>query len=206
MMESIHFTLPTYWEVLHFLSELDVKFVVSVIVSFCLGFLVRRFLDGRLMKEMTYQIEDLRMRLRGAMNLVAARRRSIDEIPVSFEEAPRESISQPTIKDIDMAKSQHTEGGMKPTDSREMHPKAMRRIVLITKVLGAEEVGISLQTPLLGYEKAPPVVSQPYQVELEGGRLLTTSVVNKISDEYVHTHNSLYKVEALEALFEQGDD
>jgi hypothetical protein len=195
MLETVDFIVPSYWEVLDLLSGSGVKFVVYIIVSFWLGFLLERFFCWKLMKEMGTEIDEMRQRFVGAKNLVAARVMPVKEFPVSHQEASPESLSRLPIQDIDTRSVPHTERWMESTRVTQMHHNTKHRIVLITKVLGPNKLGIRPQTSLLGFEKAPPVVGKPYQVSLEVGPLLTTSVVHKISDEYIQTDNSLYKVQ-----------
>jgi len=75
---------------------------------------------------------------------------------------------------------------------------AKHRKVVVTKLIGSRDKVPRLQTALEGIEIAPPVVGKCYKVKLDGGHLfLRTSLVSKISDGYIHTRNSVYKVEVL---------
>jgi len=199
MMKTIDLTWPSYSEVLHFLSESDVKSVLFIILCFCLGFLLRRLLSRKTMKEISYEIEEMRTRLKGAVSLLATMGIPIDEIPVSFKGALPESESRHAIKDIDITRGKAAQRTGESEDLRNMHEARQRR-VCITKLIGEEDNGITLQAPICGFEGSRPGVGEPYQIVLEDGDNLVTSVVVKISDEYVHTRNSLYKVEVLEVL------
>jgi len=81
------------------------------------------------------------------------------------------------------------------------------RKVVVTKLIGSKDKVPRLQTALAGIEMAPPVVGKCYEVKLNDGHLfLRTSLLSKISDGYIHTRNSVYKVKVLNrgGEFNQG--
>jgi hypothetical protein len=214
-METINFIIPTYLEVRDSLSHLDSQFIAFALVAFCLGYLLmRRVRDKKLMNGMREEAEELRARVQGAEGLLAKinayelrEEIHVVEAEVAKRNASQPIISYPEMEDTDIADGPDTLEEVEPGDLWEMYHKPEHRKVVLTKLVGSEYAGTPLQSPELGFEILPAVVGKPYLVELERGGLLRTSVVTKISDGYIHTHNSLYKVEVLneEREFSQED-
>jgi hypothetical protein len=202
MMENIDFILPTYWQIQDALSRFDLELNGMTFVAFCLGFLLGRVLEKKLRNDMRQEIEALRKRMRGAEDLLTeekppelGKEKLAVEGEISHEDALRHSITRRDIKDGHITDEQDIFEGLEPAGLWEIYFKSKHHKVVITKLVGPEPAGETLQTPLSGYELAPPDVGERYQVVLDDGRLLRTSVVTKISNGYIHTHNSLYKVE-----------
>ena len=203
-METIDFIIPTYLEIRDSLSQLDFQLIAFALVAFCLGYLVRRLRRKRLINDMQEGLEELRKRVQGAEGLLASTEPlelreeiRVFEAKVANENASHAIISYQEMEDTDISDGPDALEEVEAVDLWEMHHKPKHRKVVLTKVVGSEHTGTRLHSSELGFEILPAVVGKPYLVELEGGGLLRTSVVRKISDGYIHTHNSLYKVEEL---------
>jgi hypothetical protein len=192
-MEPVHFVLPAYWEISEWLNNLDLILILSPMIAFCLGFFCRLFLDKRAMREMRQEIADLKVRVLGAENLLSGQTKQDWQVVETVDDtSDQECTAIPegrpvnqTLADTDL------------TQAKEVLPQTPRKRVCVTKVVGKDSFAAKLQTPLLGFEKAPPVVGERYQVVLQDGNVLNTSEVIKISNEYIHTVNSLYKIETV---------
>lgn len=200
-METIDFIVPTYWEVWDVLSRLDLRFIVSGVVVFCVGFVLRRILGGRLMSKKREEIQELRKRLQGAERVLEGEKRPEPEEDIgngSMDEVVSlETVNHREIEDHDIIEDSGTSEGVEPAELWEMYHKAEHRKVIVTKVIGPRNSGPTFRTPLSGIEVAPPVVGKPYQVQLKEGTLLRTTVVTKLSKGHIQTENSVYRVEVL---------
>ena len=198
-METIDFIVPTYWEVWDVLSRLDLRFIVSGVVVFCVGFVLRRILGGRLMSKKREEIQELRKRLQGAERVLEGEKRPEPEEDIgngSMDEVVSlETVNHREIEDHDIIEDSGTSEGVEPAELWEMYHRPEHRRVVITRLSGPKNAGARLHIPLSGIEIAPPVVGKCYKVELDDGRLLRTPPLTEISNRYICTHNSLYKIE-----------
>jgi hypothetical protein len=176
-----------------------------LVPPFIAGFLVCQLLYRKSFKKLRNKTEELNILLRWMERQLDEQGRqiwqemepshkAIDSLPETIQE----TFGLLEMMDTDVSPGRDSQETIELLDSESFAYAAHKRKVLITRMIGSDTLALKAQASISAIELTPALIGAPYRAVLQDGICLKTSAVVKISNRYIQTLNSVYKIEAVE--------
>jgi hypothetical protein len=180
-------------------------FVLIFVAAFVSGFFLCKYLDRRTLEDLKDEMEELRVRLQGAENLLSEkairtwqRVTHSNDTPDSHKGSVNNGEGHVAPDHTKVFAGEQVDRRNGSAGSETMAETRRGQKIRLTKVIGTDN-RIRHQESILGFEETPPVVGESYRIMKEGGGSFYTSVVTRVSPGYIQTLNSVYKIESVKS-------